>query len=329
MCVPTRTIGSAHLVGTVDTFVAEGLARKRQREQVAFVNFSHNGGEGIGTEREHLWTVYEDKKFFFVMELVEEWLRQNMPTAILKAHAGDGYRGEDDAWYEPIHKTKANSDNLNSVTTFKVLDVHNLHSVFEEIEHEGQVFWIAKALIFNAQNHAIKNGRVEQWADSHDMELQVLPQELSKHPSRTFCIAKARNRCHFAKTFRAWLIANRYDINKGRSLCDGATGDFRFFYDIFFCHDHFFTTLGLHSEGLRELYEYHYTDGDDPACIAEVKRLWSKYLWARYRNKIRLIGRIALFFKLMYIEISLRPEHSGAKDAHRHFQACADTLELA
>lgn len=263
------------------------------------------------------------------MELVEEWLRQNMPTAILKAHAGDGYRGEDDAWYEPIHKTKANSDNSDSVTTFNVLDVHNLHSVFEEIEHEGQVFWIAKALIFNAQNHAIKNGRVEQWADSHDMELQVLPQELSKHPSRTFCIAKARNRCHFVKTFRAWLIVNRYDIIKGRSLCMGATGKFQFFYDIFVCHDYFFATVGLRKKGLRALHNFYATDGYDPACMAELKRLWSKYLWARCRNKIRLIGRIILFLKIFYIEVSMRPENSGAKDAQRHFEACADTLELA
>jgi hypothetical protein len=52
----------------------------------------------------------------------------------------------------------------------------------------------------------------------------------------------------------------------------------------------------------------------------------AKYLWKRYRNTFRLIGRVALWFTLWYTEISLRLQHSGAMRASEEFHACAKLL---
>ena len=44
---------------------------------------------------------------------------------------------------------------------------------------------------------------------------------------------------------------------------------------------------------------------------------------SKSRRIIRLMGRVALFVKIMYEEVCFRPQHSGAKRARLNFEACA------
>ena len=47
---------------------------------------------------------------------------------------------------------------------------------------------------------------------------------------------------------------------------------------------------------------------------------------AKMRSIVRLVGRVALFLKRIYIEVSFRPQHSGAKRTREHFEACAEIM---
>lgn len=262
------------------------------------------------------------------MENVCIWLCNNFSsTAVLKPHQ-DGYRDLEGCWIEPIPTTKnwkydriKNIGKHDRVMCLRQIDVHNEKGVFEKIEHDGQVFYVCKAIVFNAKDYDITEGNIDKWAKSHDMDLQVLPKELSNHPSRTFCIAKPRNRCDFFATFRAWLISKQYDTLHDRSLCEGAPGTLQYFYDILYCHDYFFTSLGTRKHDFCRLCKWHCVDyNNDAICVRALKNLWSKYLWKRCSVKMIYWARFASVLLKYFHEVAVRPGNSAALAAKRSFE---------
>lgn len=103
---------------------------------------------------------------------VHEWINTYLSTTtILRRGSGDGYR-EGDAWFEPIPTTKTKKLGFtghDAVSAETDLDVHDEHSVFEKIERDGQVFYLCRAIVFNAMDYHIERGVVDEWARSHKM----------------------------------------------------------------------------------------------------------------------------------------------------------------
>jgi hypothetical protein len=264
------------------------------------------------------------------MEGLLAWVKEHVsPTALLEeTGADDGYRKDDGSWFEPLpsslHYHQQCCSHSSVVGDLFNCDLHNLHSVNERLEFAGQVFWVSKAIIFNAKDHEIEDGTFNSWATSQEVDLKVLPKDFSKHPSRTFCIVQPRKVCNFFSTFRAWLILNGYDMMTNRSLIDND-----YFRDILVCHDDFFANLGTRENDLQHLLEFYdpYV-GDleyDPSgrLRRELKRLWAKYLWARVRKKMIHWSKYGSVFISICSEVQARPGNSTWKSAKRSFESIA------
>ena len=280
------------------------------------------------------------------MESLLAWVKENVsPTATIEDIAMNGYRKDDGSWYEPIpsslHYDKQKIPHGSFGDSLIDVDLHDKYTVNEKVEIEGRVFSLSKAIIFNALNYHIENGKISSWAESHKMNLRVLPKEFSSHPYRTFCIVQPLNVCNFFSTFRAWLIINGYDL-KERSLIRGGND---YFFDIFFCHDDFFANLGTRKDDLRNLlkfwderYQLPTDHGLDPfnsdqdykkwsslwdtkqeEFKDEVKHLWAMYLWARLRKKMIQWGKYGSVLVSICKEVQARPGNSDFQSAKRSF----------
>ena len=276
------------------------------------------------------------------MESLLAWVKENVsPTASLEENPlWDGFRQVDGSWYESIpsslhyDKQKVKHSSVAFDLCCGSLDLHNVHSVNERVEFDGQVFWLSKAFIFNAKDYHIENGEMNSWAESQKMDVKVLPKELSNHPSRTFCILQPLNVFNFFSTFRAWLILNGYDLlydRKKRHLIDGGKD---FFWDILWCHDDFFANLGTRKDDLRNLLKFYSSEEIETdegefificpdAFERELKHLWAMYLWARLRKKMIQWGKYGSVFVSICKEVQARPGNSDFQSARRSFESMA------
>ena len=88
-----------------------------------------------------------------------------------------------------------------------------------------------------------------------------------------------------------------------------------------------------HWEHLLHVNEYFEVEGDLIPPSEMLHRVQERVFyaipaaqvrWRRLRRHAILVGKAALYFQRVYIEVTHRPQHGGAQRCRDHFYLCAD-----